>query len=433
MNETSQRAMRLFQMQRYDLAEREARQAIAEEPGNALAHGILAECLMERDKLVEATDAAKNAIAANPTAGFPHVVLAKALLRRNRADEAVASVDAALEIDPFDVHALQVLASARFAQNRWNDALEAADRGLAIDPADDGCLNFRAMALTQLGRRDEAAATAKGSLANDPNNDFSQAVAGWNLLNEGKHQEAKEHFREALRLDPENEFARAGLVESIKSRSPLYRALLRFNLWMTRTTGQYQVALLVGAYFLYRALNNLAKSHPGINPYVRPLLVAYLLFAFWSWIGPPLSNLILRLDREGRHALSPDDRAASTWFGVFAATAIASVSIYFLGGPVFFLLVALTTAPLGLFTPVVFRCEKGWPRKMMAAYVVGLGALGTFITSCLFVAEMLEGVVPKDTALQSVAIGTKLIPTFFTAAVIGQFVAMGLMAARPKI
>src|SRR6185295_5916341 len=98
---------------------------------------------------------------------------------------------------------------------------------------------------------------------------------GWALLHAGDAKRALEHFREALRLDPELEFARAGVVEALKARNPIYRVMLLYFLWMARLSGRTRWGIILGGYFGFRMLRTWADEHPDYAAYVQPLIIAY--------------------------------------------------------------------------------------------------------------------------------------------------------------
>src|SRR5262249_45363590 len=104
--------------------------------------------------------------------------------------------------------------------------------------------------------------------------------------------------------DPTLEFARYGIVEALKSKNLIYALFLRYFLWMGRLSSQVQWAIVLGGFFGYQLLAGVARRNPNLSPWLVPILVAYAVFALMTWIAAPLFNLLLRLDRYGRYALS---------------------------------------------------------------------------------------------------------------------------------
>jgi tetratricopeptide (TPR) repeat protein len=376
MSTAFQRGIVLFNQQRYDLADREFRRELAGAPDNVLAHAYLALCLAERDQHDEALREADEAVRLEPDHAYCHYVRGRVLRDQDRLNEAEAAAREAIRLDPGDADFLGLLAGVELGRRRWAEALEAAERGLALDPENAGCTNLRAMALVHLGRKDEAAQTLGSALAKDPENALTQANQGWALLHRGDHERALEHFREALRIDPELEWARAGIVEALKARHLLYRLMLRFFLWMGRQSTVAQWVVILGFVFGRRILADLARSKPALAPFIGAVLILTFAFLLLTWISSPLFNLLLRLNRFGRLALSREQRIESNWIGacfILAAASFVANAVH--GSP----LTSLGMAYFGLLLlPLAgtFSRAPGQPRRLMAVYTGVVALLG---------------------------------------------------------
>jgi tetratricopeptide (TPR) repeat protein len=374
---TIERGVLLYQQSRYDLAETELRQALAAEPDDAHAHALLALCLIERKQLEDATEEARQAVHLAPDFSFAHYALAKVWYERNHYDEAQAAIDEAIRLDPDDADYRFVLSAIHFDERRWEDALSTAEEGLALDAEHGGCTNLRAMALVKLGRTGEAGATIDTALSRNPNNSATHANRGWLLLEAGKANEAIGHFKEALRLDPENEWARAGIVEALKARNPLYALILRYFLWMARLSRQAQWGVIVGGYIANRVLTQTARANPEIAPWLLPFRILYVALVLLTWTAQPLFNLVLRLNRFGRLALSREQVVESNWIGMLMLLGLLSLG----AGIVFgfndsILISAMVFGFLILPMAGTFNTSVGWPRTTMAVYTGVLAALG---------------------------------------------------------
>jgi tetratricopeptide (TPR) repeat protein len=378
------RALLLLQQARFDLAEQELRQVLIANPNDAQAHALLSICLLRKEDFATATEEAQVSIGLAPDWAYPHFCLSQVMQARNRLDEAEASAREAVHLEPEDADYWGQLSSVHMAQRRWKDALSAADEGLSHDPEDAECANLRTMALSQLGRGADAAKYVDETLAKHPENAYSHAAKGWALLHENKPKEALEHFRESLRLNPTLDFARSGMIEALKARNPIYRVMLGYFLWMGRLSSQVQWGVIVGLYFAQRILSSVAKNNPALAPFVRPLLILYVVFAMLTWFAMPLFNLLLRFNKYGKHALSRDQRMATNWFaacmalvaGGFGYAAWSGTDLAFLLGGF-----GLTMA-LPLVT--IFSCDVGWPRNAMKLYAGGMAVFGLYIISaCL--------------------------------------------------
>ena len=196
----------------------------------------------------------------------------------------------------------------------------------------------------------------------------THANQGWARMHAGDFRGALEHFREALRLNPSLEWARAGLVEALKARYPLYGLLLRYFLWMSTLSRRAQWAVILGGLFGFRALRALAANNPALVPWITPLLVLYGLFVFFTWTAEPLFNLLLRLNRFGRYALSDEEISASNWVGGAVLAVLGAGLLYAFTRNPAMLGVVLAGALVVLLVSGVFRCPRGWPRTVMAVY-----------------------------------------------------------------
>ena len=125
----------------------------------------------------------------------------------------------------------------------------------------------------------------------------THASAGWAALQRGERRAAEVHFREALRLSPGFESAREGLLTSFRSRSPLYRAYLRYCFAMQRIGRGRQLAVIIGAYIAMR-LGSYIKGGVG-----SAVCVIYFLFVLWVWVAKAAGNFLLLFDSFARHAL----------------------------------------------------------------------------------------------------------------------------------
>jgi len=377
MNQALQRAIQLFDQSRHELAEEQLRQSLGIEPHDPYAHSLLALCLVQRKKFDEATSEAQQAVHLAPDFDFAHYALARVLHERNRPGEALKAIEEALRLDPNNSDYCALLSQIRLEQRDWPAALEAAERGLEFTPDHVACTNLRAIALVRLGRRAEAGATIGSALARNPENSTTHANQGWTCLHEAQPAKALEHFREALRLDPTNEWAQAGIVEALKARNIIYGLMLRYFLWMSRLPAGAQWGVILGSFFINRALVATSKSNPDIAPWLLPVRILFIVAVLLTWTADPLFNLLLRLNKFGRMALSDEQRTASSWFGVTVFLALVSLGLClvygFEGAP---LLGALVFGLLMIPVAGMFKASVGWPRTLLMCYTAGLTLIG---------------------------------------------------------
>jgi tetratricopeptide (TPR) repeat protein len=278
---------------------------------------------------------------------------------------------------------------------------------------------LRAIALVHLGRRDDAARTIDGALAASPEDAVTHANQGWTLLHQGDPKRAMTHFREALRLDPTSDWARAGIVEAMKARNPIYRWLLGFFLWMSRLSPGARWGIILGGWFGNRVLRGVAATNPSLAPFIWPITTVYILFVLMTWLAPPLFNAMLRLDRDGRHALSREQIITSNW--ILSLLTIAAGSFIGLLATGVGWLEILTVVALLLAIPVstIWRCDEGWPRRANVAIAVALALVG----SAMVYIAVTNG---------SAELFDRLFGVFVVGTLAASFVVQSLVSAKPQ-
>lgn len=325
MNENPlfERAYVLIETNRFAEAEQMLMQGLSRDPQDPFALTLLAICRLNLDKRTEALTATEQAIAIAPDNPFVLTNHGRALLANNKIEDARRVLQSALQIDPTYADAYVVLSQINYHERNWELALQSAERGLQHEPENQTLINLRALALVKLNRSAEAAETVDFALHHNPEDSFSHSNKGWVKIEQGKYDDAVAAFREALRFNPNNEHAREGLKEAIKGKNWLYRGVLRYFLFMGKLSERNQWLVIIGLYLCVRFLRVLAKENTALTPFIAPILVLYMIFVFATWIGQPLSNLILRLHPVGKFALTDDEKRFSNIVGIFLASGLA--------------------------------------------------------------------------------------------------------------
>jgi tetratricopeptide (TPR) repeat protein len=320
-----QRAIALIETNRYADAEKMLRQGLAQDPQDAFGLTLLAICQLNLDKKTDALATVEQAVALAPDDPFVLTTHGRVLFHNNQSAKARSAIEAALQINPTNANAYGILAQIEYHEQRWEAALQNTEMGLEHDPEDQILINLRAMALVKLNRTAEAGATIDYALHNNPEDSFSHSNKGWVQIEQGRYDDAAASFKEALRLDPNNEHAREGLKEAIKGKNWLYRGVLRYFLFMSKLSGANQWLVVLGLWFGSRLLRSVAETNSALQPFIAPLLIAYLVFVFATWIGRPLSDLVLRLHPVGKFALSDDEKLFSNLVGICLALGIGTL------------------------------------------------------------------------------------------------------------
>ena len=353
------------------------------------ALSLLARCQVKLNKNEAALATIRQALALSPDDDrliFQH---ARVLYLMDRFEAAVEQIQAAIRMNPAEAIYFGLLADIKLHMKRYEEALQYADQGLSIDPDDTFCLNTRAAALIKLKRPDDAFDTIATSLESDPQNSFTHTNLGWSKLETGEHKAALEHFREALRLNPTNNYAQAGMVEAIKARNIFYRLFLRYVFWMNRMSAKYQWGFIIGIYLLFRILQGLAESNPAWQPFLMPLVYAYLIFALSTWFMEPLANLFLLVNPYGRFALSRRERLSAMLVGVSLLLSVLSILAYLATANEAMMATAFFF--FGMMIPLASMLKPAQPkaRKQLIIYAAVLGGFGLLA----LIPMWLEGII----------------------------------------
>jgi tetratricopeptide (TPR) repeat protein len=425
MSASRSRAIAALEHGRWETAEREWRAVLAEDPDDAGAHAALGLCLVELDRPSDAQAEADRALGIDPELDLAHHVRGRALRDRNRFAEAERAAREAIRIDPDDADHRALTASIRCAQNDWTGTLSEAEAGLALDPANESCVNLRALALTQLGRRAEAASAISGALQRAPESSLAHTNQGWAHLHANRIPEAQECFREALRLDPTNDWAREGMLTALKARNPAFRMLVAYFLFMSRQRTAVRWAIILGIWFGQKIMRGVAHAHPELAPILYPIAFVVILFVVATWIGDPLMNLWMRLDRYGRHALTREQATQANMVGAALASAVALFLIELSAGWTH--LPAIAVAVLALPFSSVHACERGWPRSLSWA------AAGLFTLLAVMVVIGVHGFGGGDTTADQSSFGLAAFAILALGVFVWSFLLVGwLSQVQPK-
>jgi tetratricopeptide (TPR) repeat protein len=387
-----QRGQLLYEQGRYEQAIGEFQLHLGQHAEDPLTHALMAMCFTRLEKLREATEHAQRAIHLSPDVSVGYWALSLVMFERHRLDESKRLIEEAIRLKPYEADYFAILATIYLQKSRWREALEAANQGLQIEPEHDVCTNLRAQALVNLGDRAGAAETMGEALARRPDDAWTHANQGWALLHQGDPYKALEHFRESLRLAPGNEWARSGIVEAMKARNFVYRWMLAYFLWMARLPPRVQWGLVIGGFIGAQVVRQIADGSPMLAPFLWTLLIVYGVFVLMTWLASPLFNLLLRLNRFGRHALSPDQiRGANVLLAslLVALGWLAAASLWGGDTPLLWLAVVWFVI-LSLPASAIFRCQAGWPRNTMAAITLGLLSLLLAVLLPIFLAPNVE-------------------------------------------
>ncbi len=240
------RAQILIEQGRYDLAEKELRSEIAQNPQSADAHALLCVCLINQKKqsnnLTEELELIQYALSLNANNSWYNYILAMHFYRHGNLDKAKQQIDVTIGLNPNSADYFYILASILFdiGSTRFN-RLTIASRGfseflksyilryylkpvfaplkksLALDPNSLVSLNLLTNLYVTTGRYEQAIESSQTALSRDPNNAKAQDLHGQILNGCGRYADAIGYFETALSIDPNYTQAKNNLLEAMRS------------------------------------------------------------------------------------------------------------------------------------------------------------------------------------------------------------------------
>jgi tetratricopeptide (TPR) repeat protein len=317
-----------MEQRRYKEASAELAHVLSAAPQSAVATSMLAYCELRLGDPKRAKETAQRGVGLDPSSSYGYRILAHVCFALNDPIAAEKACREALRISPEQAETLGLLALSLGTQSKWAEAISTADRGLKSNPNELNCLNSRIQALGVLGRTLEVDVAVQAVMREHSEDALAHEYAAWAFLRTKRVDKAIEHFREALRLNPNSEAARRGMIEALRSRFPVYRALIGAQAMLFRIPRGARSALLLGIYVVVRILAATAKDMPtGLMIASMSLAALYFAFVLFSWIGGSLINITLLMHPLGRIALRRSEKLEAICLAVALAVSISCISI----------------------------------------------------------------------------------------------------------
>lgn len=358
------RAEILLELDKYDLAEKELRQEIAENPDSDLAHGSLARCLINQRKLgAETLEIVEYALSLNPENDWLHYLLAVYWHMSGDFNRAQTAIGISIELDPnsplyfdtfarilydrgndnFKTHSRRVLLiifvfsptilwpvswaiSAIFKRYWLRSYLQPVftplEKSLSRDPEYLSALNLQTQLLLQTNRSHRALGSGLDALRIDPSDDTAHRLHAQTLLRLGKYTAARDHFQSALSIDPSSTESKAGLLEAVRSQYLIYPWVsitnLRGILMLTITCA---VATALGISIIWFD-----------NKIIFVLFTCLILIpaVCVSFASEPIFNLFLQLTSKNKLLITSSSSVQSIVIGNYIASLVITIisSVY---------------------------------------------------------------------------------------------------------
>lgn len=384
----------LFVQGRYDLAEERLREAITQHPAELEWHALLAACLSNQDRLDEADDVLSDVLRQDPEYGYAHYVQSGILWQQGRLENAEAAAREAIRLVPDHAPFLIRLGRLESAQDRLEDAWATSSRALALDPHSLPAHKFQVESCLELGRHEDALAAVQRALTLAPDDGEVHALAGQAAREAGRSEDALAHYLTALRARPNDVEVHDGLLDSLQTRSWLYRFvlghLLRAIEWAERVTPSAildkhpngAMAAMIAVVVAASLLGQWVGGDEGADVVQMVLILAALVPVGLMWASAVTHGVIsffLQFNPIARHLIP-------TWrkvFGNMVAFGLAGLMLVMLAIPVAMMvqvrqviwITILFVMGVNLPAAVAFAEPSRTRRRVQSVYVLVIGAV----------------------------------------------------------
>jgi len=364
----------LIQQNRFELADRELKAILAKDPEHFEAR-YLSTMLSIQSEAKDADEKLASFMGLFPDEALSYQLQTLHLINKDREKSAYASIQKAISLDPLEAEYWALKSLLETDLTEFKAALKSADKALELDPSNTVALNARARALTSLGRSEEAQEMADQALYQNPESDYSHYNQGMLYLRRKEYQKAMEHFKEALRIDPNSEAAKEGMILCIKSSNIFFRYYLQYQFWMENLSQRNRWAFLIGFYFGFRILNNIAGSNPQLGWILIPILFAMGFFAISTWIIKPLSDGVLLLHTFGRQLINQNERLSAILVWSFLILGSSALVHHFYSDFELSLDMGLILIGMSMAAGNLYRLESTRLLNQTSFGIIGLGSV----------------------------------------------------------
>lgn len=208
----------LFARGDFPAAEALAREMLAADPRQGLAHHVLGLIAHRAERFAEAEHHLAQALVADPSNAEAHANHAAILRRLGRLDDAENAARTALSLMPDRAASHNNLGNILRDQGRADAAIEAFRAAVRLEPGFSDAWANLSWVETLLGLTHRAEESARRAIATDPSNANGPNNLGLSLMRQGRLAEAEATLREALRLRPDFPLAHSNILFCLNYR-----------------------------------------------------------------------------------------------------------------------------------------------------------------------------------------------------------------------
>jgi tetratricopeptide (TPR) repeat protein len=211
------RAIALLDLGRHADALPLLHQALARQPDDSRAMGLLSIAYAGLGCAQEALQWTEQAIRADPLYAFAHYNRGRLLVKTSRLDEARQALEEAVRLAPNNLEYLEVLTVLQVRAGELRNAEGTSRRMLALGP--DAAISHIAAARVKLRQRRwrDAEVCAQQAVSLAPNSAMALALLGTAVMSQRwREREGLDLIHRAVKLDPNDPVANAALQDALQ-------------------------------------------------------------------------------------------------------------------------------------------------------------------------------------------------------------------------
>lgn len=268
------------------------RGVLSMDPDHADAHALLAIALVVEKRLHAAEHEAGMALALEPESPLPQLAAGQVALAQRRFDRALEHFETLRALWPEGAQPLLSLASVHDLRGDRVETRRLLDEALAKEPDDPEVWARLGHWHLEGNAIDEAERCALRAMELGPGDVDAVLLAGHVALYRDRLDEAREHAIWVLREAGGHEGA-LRLITQVKARGSLVLGLWwRWNTWMIGLGEGRAIAVLLGAYVVYR-FASIAAENAGYGHFSELIEVFWLGIVLYTWLAPALFRNLL--------------------------------------------------------------------------------------------------------------------------------------------
>ncbi len=266
-------------------------------PDDALAHTLLASCLMGQRRLHAARHEADLAIQLQPAFPFAHRMRGLIAMSENELERMGEAMQEAVALDPEDSDNVIGLARYHKVRNDLPTARGLAEKALEMEPGDNGALNFIGEIALESGDLDRARQAAQSVLEANPEDVDALVLLGNVALQSGDVDAARDLALWALQRNADDADALRLLTDIKMRENKLLGLFWKFQTWMGRLGAERAMIVLIVAFVLY-SFARVALVDFGLQQYGNILQMVWLGLCLYTWVGAGIQNRMVRKELE---------------------------------------------------------------------------------------------------------------------------------------